>query len=151
MRQSILAIFLLSALGAQSGLAAEAPEASSQPSGPSYSQLYCSGFITRNSIPRSSFVLGSKESPHENRFAGGSILFLRGADLAPGSRYSLVRQIADPNREDSSPEQRSKLASLGGLYEDVGWRTVQWAESGTAVDSFDFSCGTAVPGDLVVP
>jgi len=130
------------------GLAA--PEAAPIP-GPTYSQIYCSGFITRAAVPRDSFVLGSKESPHEDRFQGRSTLFLRGPDLAVGNRYSLIRQIADPNREDSSPEQRKKLASLGDQYQDVGWLTVRSIIDGTAVATFDYSCTAAIQGDLVVP
>jgi hypothetical protein len=119
--------------------------------GPTYSQLYCSGFITRNAIARDAYILGSKESPHEDRFQGRSTLFLRGPNLAVGERYSLLRQVADPNSEDSSPEQRKKLASLGDLYADVGWVTVRDIIDGTAVATFDYSCTAAIQGDLVVP
>ncbi len=119
--------------------------------GPTYSQLYCSGFITRQAVPRDSFVLGSKESPHEDRFQGRSTLFLRGPDLAVGERYSLVRQIADPNPEDSSLEQRKQLAGLGDQYQDVGWVTVRSIINGTAIATFDYSCTATIQGDLVVP
>jgi hypothetical protein len=113
--------------------------------------MYCSGFLTRESIPRTNFVLGSKESPHEDRFPGRSQLFLGGPSLVEGQRYSLLRQIADPNREDSSPEQRKKLDRLGALYTEVGWVTVHRVEKGAAIASFDFSCETTTPGDIVVP
>jgi hypothetical protein len=119
--------------------------------GPNYSQLYCSGFITRSAIARDSYILGSKESPHEDRFQGRATLFLRGANFAVGERYSVVRQVADPNREDSSPDQRKKLATLGDLYADVGWLTVRSIIDGTAVATFDYSCTAAIQGDLVVP
>jgi hypothetical protein len=148
MKPLIVAMILLSAtLLAQPGPVSDVPDAS----GPAYSQIYCSGFITRDAISRDNFVLGSKESPHEDRFPGRSQIFLRGPALAKGERYSILRQVEDPNREDSSPEQRSKLARLGALYEDVGWVTVESIQNGTAVATFDFSCGTAIPGDIVVP
>jgi hypothetical protein len=151
MKQLFVAISLLSAtLLAQSGPSSGIAHGSAPGNGPSYSQTYCSGFITRHSISRASYVIGSKESPHEDRFQGRSLLFLHGA-LAAGQRYSLVRQIEDPNREDSSPEQRSKFAKLGALYEDVGWVTVKSVEKGATIATFDFSCDAAVPGDLVVP
>jgi hypothetical protein len=137
-------------VAAQTMPAPPAPEAAPIP-GPTYSQLYCAGFITRQAVPRDSFVLGSKESPHEDRFQGRSTLFLRGPNLAVGARYSLVRQIADPNPEDSSPEQRKKLASLGDQYQDVGWVTVHSVIDGTAVATFDYSCTATTQGDLVVP
>ena len=152
MKLRFTAIFLLStALWAQSGPNSGATGGSSQPSGPKYNQLYCSGFITRQAIPRSSFVMGAKESPHADRFSSRETLFLRGSDLAPGSRYSIVRQISDPNRQDSSPEERSRLAGLGDLYEDIGWVTVASVDHGTAIATFDYSCSTAVPGDILVP
>ena len=152
MKSLIVAITLLSAtLLAQSGPGPDIPPASSPANGPSYSQLYCAGFETREAIARTNFVLGSKESPHEDRFPGRSQLFLAGPGLAEGQRYSLLRQVEDPNREDSSPEQRRKLARLGALYEEIGWVTVHSVNKGSAIASFDFACSTAIPGDIVVP
>jgi hypothetical protein len=119
--------------------------------GPSYSQTYCSGFISHDPLPRTSYVLGSKESPHADRYGAGAVLFLRGPELAAGTRYSIVRQVFDPNRENSSGEEVKRLAELGGLYEDIGWVTVNSIENGTAVATFDFSCSAAVASDLIVP
>jgi hypothetical protein len=147
-------LLLSAALLAQPVVAQEMGEAAggaSQTQGPTYSQLYCSGFIAKKNVSRSSYVLGSKESPHEDRFQGRSMLFLRGPGLTMGERYSIVRQVADPNREDSSPHERGKLGALGGLYQDIGWVTVRSIENGTAIATFDFACGAAVPGDLIVP
>ncbi len=136
---------------AKGGQVGDPATASSQPSGPVYSQLYCSGFVTREAIPRSSLIMGSKESPNADRLSSRDTLFLRGRDLAPGNRYSIVRQVSDPNREDFTPEQRSRLDSLGDRYEDIGWLTVHTVENGTAIATFDFSCDAAIPGDILVP
>lgn len=104
MKKLIMAMTVLSAiLLAQSGFSADVPHVPPPANGPNYSQLYCSGFITRHAISRATFVLGSKESPQEDRFPGRSVLFLRGPGLIEGQRYSLLRQVEDPNREDSSP------------------------------------------------
>jgi hypothetical protein len=107
--------------------------------------------VTRQAVPRTNFVLGAKESPHEDQFSGRTQLFLGGPALVEGQRYSLLRQADDPNREDSAAEQRKKLARLGALYQEVGWVTVRSVEKGAAVATFDFSCDTAIPGDVVVP
>ncbi len=149
----LIAIFALlsGSLWAQSTSALDVPATSSKASGPSYSQLYCSGFITRQGLPRTNFVLASKEAPHEDQFSTHSIIFLAGPGLVEGERYSLVRQVEDPDREDSSPEQRKKLGKLGRLYQEIGWVTVHSVQKGAAIASFDFSCDTAVPGDIVVP
>ena len=152
MKPLILAVTLLSAtLWAQSGLKPDLPSTNSPANGPSYSQLHCSGFVTRESIPRTNYVLGAKESPHEDRFPGRTRLFLAGPGLVEGQRYSVLRQIRDPNIEDASPHERKNFARLGGIYEDIGWVTVRSIDQNAAVASFDFSCTTTVPGDLIVP
>jgi hypothetical protein len=149
----LIAIFALlsGSLWAQSSPALDVPAASSKSNGPSYSQLYCAGFITHQGLPRTNFVAASKEAPHEDQFSAGSILFLGGPGLAEGERYSLIRQVEDPDREDSSPLQRKRLGQLGKLYQEIGWVTVHSVQKGAAVASFDFACDTAVPGDIVVP
>ena len=71
--------------------------------------------------------------------------------MVEGQRYSILRQIADPDRETSSPEQRDRLEKLGALYEEIGWVTVHSVLHGATVASFDFSCDAALRGDIVVP
>jgi hypothetical protein len=152
MKPLIVAIALLSAtLVAQSAPSSDISSGSLPANGPSYSQRYCAGFVTHAALPRTNFILGSKESPQETSFSGRSVLMLAGPGLLEGERYSILRQIDDPNRETSTPEQRSKLAKLGALYEDIGWLTVHSVMKGATVASFDFSCDTAQRGDIIVP
>lgn len=153
MKSLIVAITLLSGtlLAQSAGQKLSDPPASSPAFVPSYSQLYCSGFVTRKAIPRTNFILGSKESPLADRFPGHAELFLGGPGLAEGERYSILRQILDPNRETSSPEQRDRFEKIGALYEEVGWVTVHSVMKGATVASFDFSCDAALRGDIIVP
>jgi hypothetical protein len=152
MKHLIAALTLLSGcMWAQSSTPFDIPTGASPANGPSYSQMYCSGFITREAIPRTNFVLGSKESPQEDRIPGRALMFLGGPALVEGQRYSLLRQVEDPNREDSSPEQRKKLGKLGALYQEVGWVTVRSVHKNASIASFDFSCEPATQGDIVVP
>ncbi len=137
--------------GAESGQKLTIPPGSAPAYSPSYSQLYCAGFVTRQSIPRTNYIVGSKESPLADRFPGHTTLFLGGPGLVEGERYSILRQIVDPNRETSSPEQRSRFEKLGALYQEVGWVTVHSIMKGTTVASFDFSCDGALRGDIIVP
>lgn len=148
---TLLSGTLLAQSGLQPGPGPTLPPGTSPAYTPSYSQLYCAGFITRQAIPRSNFVLGSKESPLADSFPGHTQLFLGGPGLVEGERYSILRQIADPDRETSSPEERDRLERLGALYEEVGWVTVHSILHGATVASFDFSCDAALRGDIVVP
>jgi len=149
----LIAIFALlsGSLWAQSSPALDVPATPSKSNGPSYSQLHCSGFITHKAVPHTNFVLASKEAPHQDQFAAHAIIFLGGPGLVEGDRYRVVREVEDLNREDSSPEQRKKLGKLGKLYQDIGWVTVHSVQQSTAIATFDFSCDTAVPGDVLVP
>jgi hypothetical protein len=160
MKYFIVAITLLSgAMLAQSAPQPDAlpgpnttlPPGSSPAYTPSYSQLYCSGFVTARAIPRTNFVLGSKDSPHADTFPGHTQLFLDGPGLVEGQRYSLLRQIKDPDRETSSPELRARFEKLGALYQELGWVTVHSVIQGVTVASFDFACDAALRGDIVVP
>lgn len=152
MKKLIVAVTILSAsLWAQSTPASPGRAAATKSNPPTYSQRYCAGFITRDKISRSNFVLGSKESPHEDRFQGRSELLLGGPGIVAGQRYTLLRQVSDVNLEDSSPDQRRRLAKLGNLYQDIGWVTVSSVGKDAAVARSDFSCEPAIPGDIVVP
>jgi hypothetical protein len=107
--------------------------------------------VSRHTLPHTNYVLGSKESPNESQYFAHSQLFLGGPLLVPGQRYSLLRQVEDPNREDSAIEQHKKLKHLGVLYQDIGWITVTSVEKSVSIATFEFACNTAIPGDLVVP
>ena len=152
MKRIVAFMALLSgSVWAQANSALDVPTHPSAANGPSYSQMYCSGFITRRSAPRTNFIVASKEAPHPDQFGGRTVLFLGGPGLEEGQRYSVIRQVEDPNREDSSPEQRKKLGKLGKLYQEIGWVTVRSARRNSTIATFDFSCDVAVPGDIVVP
>jgi hypothetical protein len=144
-----IAALLSGSLWAQTAL--EVPALATKSNGPSYSQQYCAGFISRHAVARTNYIVASKEAPHEDQYSARSVVFVGGPGLREGQRYSILRQSVDPNQEDSSPEQRSKLARLGRLYEEIGWMTVHSVQKGTGIATFDFACDTAVPGDIVVP
>ena len=151
MKTWILALTLFSGVLWAQQNALDVPTRSAPGNAPSYSQVYCAGFIAHAHLPRTNYVIGSKESPQEDRIPGRAMMFLGGPGLVEGERYSILRQVEDPNHEDSSPEQRQRLGKLGANYEEVGWVTVRAVDKGAAVASFDFACDTAVRGDIVVP
>ncbi|MDR3762846.1 MAG: hypothetical protein P4M01_01990 [Acidobacteriota bacterium] len=147
----LIAITLLitGSLWAQSTLSVPAKSVKSNP--PSTSQQYCAGFISHNAISRQNHIVASKDAPHEDEFAGGSVLFIAGPTLKEGERYSILRETKDPNREEFTPEISRKMARLGRLYQELGWVTVHNIAGKISIASFDFSCDAAVPGDIVVP
>jgi hypothetical protein len=152
MKHLMITVALLSGtLAAQSTSVATRPQGTSPAYGPNYSQRNCAGFVSRKPIAHVGVLVGSKDTPQEGQFIAHSKIFLQGKRLQEDQRYRLLREVLDPNQEESSPEQRAKLHNLGVLYQEVGWVTVKSIINGTAVASFDFACDTAIVGDIAVP
>src|SRR6185369_2516988 len=74
---------------------------------PSYSDLYCSGFISNQNISMKNTVSGGTASPSETIYGTGNQVFISGGGLAEGSRYSILRPLRDPNRYEPYKGQRA--------------------------------------------
>ncbi len=149
MKHLMIAIALLSAtLLAQSGPRSSGMfrPAPLRPTAPAIASSIAPASSPGKPIPRTNFVLGSKESPHEDRFPGRSPLFLGGPGLVEGERYSILRQIDDPNRENSSPEQRKQPSptSVPSTRMSAGSPCIR-SINGTSIATFDFSCDAGHP------
>ena len=149
-RLSIIAVLACGSLWAQSTPPAQS-SATTKSFVPGYTQMYCAGFVYHRTLSRKNFVAASKEAPHVDQFPLGETVFLAGPNLAAGERYSILREVVDPNKELSVPEQARHLRNLGHLYQEIGQVTVKSVLKGGAVAKITFSCDPAVPGDIVVP
>ena len=149
-RLAIIAVLACGSLWAQSTPPAQSP-AATKSFVPGYTQMYCAGFVYHRTLPRKNFVIASKEAPHVDQFPMGETVFLGGPNLKAGERYSIVREVVDPNIEMSSPEQAHRFKRLGHLYKEIGWVTVSSLQKDVAVAKIGFSCDPAVPGDILVP
>ena len=126
MNHLILAIALLSGtLVAQSANPSSLSPGSSPASGPSYSQQYCAGFVTHAAVPRTNYVLGSKESPNENSYPGRSLLFLGGPGLVAGIGIEYRRLV------HGSPHQphAGAVLEINGRIEDQSRHPSCWPSS----------------------
>jgi hypothetical protein len=118
---------------------------------PTYSDLYCSGFLTKQQIGRENYVIGGLNTPNQTQFAQGDILFLEGSGYQEGARYSVVREVVDPNRMPMFPEQRALMTEAGQPYAELGRVTITAIRGKTAIALVEFSCNAMVAGDLLVP
>jgi hypothetical protein len=118
---------------------------------PSYSDLYCSGFITNQTFPRTNYIVGGAQSPHEAEFRQGSIVYLEGSEYAEGARFSVLRALHDPNRRKAFDGQEAAVAKLGQAYAELGRVRVMGMRGKMAVAEVEFSCSTMGAGDIVVP
>ncbi len=118
---------------------------------PTYADMYCSGFITKQSLPAGNVVVGGLNTPDQTQFAQRDTVFLEGSGYQEGARYSIVRPLRDPNRMSIYPGQVATIAEAGQPYADLGHVRITELRGSTAVALVEFSCASIVPGDLAVP
>jgi hypothetical protein len=117
----------------------------------SESDLYCSGFITKEGVSKANYIGGGWSNPNAARFAAGEYIFIAGPALKQGELYSIVREMHDPDRYEFFRGQNKTVNSLGDVYAEVGRARVVGEGPGTTIAQVVFACESAVSGDYVVP
>src|SRR5579871_6289690 len=106
-KTGLLVLLLATAAWAQSGAdntAAEAPQGTSPTSNsfptervqtPTYSDLYCAGFISKQSLPDAHYVAGGLQTPTTTKFNRGDIVYLYGTGYTAGAEFEIIRALRD--------------------------------------------------------
>lgn len=118
---------------------------------PNYSDLYCAGFLTRQSISKTNMIAGGTYSPEQSQFVRGNTIFVNGGGMQEGSQYSVLRELHDPNRWEPFTGARKAVEETGQPYAELGRIRVVSLRGGTAVAEVEFSCQNMTIGDIVVP
>jgi hypothetical protein len=118
---------------------------------PTYADLYCAGFMTKQLPSGANFVGGGLQTPSATKYVDGDIVYLMGSGYQLGQQYSLVRELKDPNRYELFKGQHAMMKETGQAYEELGRVRVVDARSKTAIGQLEFTCDTVNPGDLAVP
>src|SRR5215472_17906366 len=66
---------------------------------PTPNDMYCSGFITTQALPETSYVAGGWNSPDQAHFAGATdyVYVYRASAFKAGDRLHIVRRVKNPN------------------------------------------------------
>jgi hypothetical protein len=118
---------------------------------PTYADVYCAGFINRQTLPDANFVAGGLDSPTSTKFVRGDIVFLKGSGYSAGAEYEIVRALRDINEYQMFPGQAKLLQATGQPYEEVGRVRIVDTRSKTAVAQVEYSCDPINPGDTLIP
>jgi len=137
-------------------LALSATGLSAQQKAPTTTQddIYCSGVITSESVPRDVYVITGEGSNVKNTFVEGDyVYFNKGANqgVKVGDVYSVVRAIEDPTQIEWTKWQFSILKKLGTLWSDAGRLRVVVAQGDVSIAQIQNSCGYVQRGDIVLP
>jgi hypothetical protein len=118
---------------------------------PTYADLYCAGFVTKQSVSENNFVSGGLQTPNTTKFVNGDVVYLSGSGYQAGQQYTIVRELRDLNRYEMFAGQFAMLKEMGQPYAEVGRVRIVDTRSKVAIGQVEFSCDPVNPGDLAVP
>ena len=158
-RSSLVALVLLSTFAvAQQQAAPPAAQAQQfstnlvqREESPTYSDLYCAGFLTHEGIGKTNLIAGGLNTPAQTQFTRGTLVYVGGGGLQEGQQYSVVRELHDPNRYEAFTGARAAVDAAGQPYAELGRIRVTGVRGGTAIADIEFSCQNMTVGDIVIP
>jgi len=118
---------------------------------PTYADLYCAGFISKQTLPDANFVAGGLQTPTTTKFKTGDMIYLEGRGYSAGAEYEVVRALRDVNEYETFPGQAKMLKQTGQPYEEVGRVKIIDTRSKVAIGQVEYSCDGINPGDTAIP
>jgi hypothetical protein len=162
-KTGLLVLLLAAAAWAQTGTEAStvagpegtAPSSNTFPTErvmtPTYADLYCAGFISKQKLPDANFVAGGLQTPQTSKFVRGDIVYLQGSGYTAGAEYEVVRALRDVDEYEMYPGQKRLVAQTGQPYGEIGRVRVVDTRSRMAIAQIEYSCDPINPGDTLVP
>jgi hypothetical protein len=118
---------------------------------PTAVDLSCAGFVTKQLVPNSNFVAGNLYTPIDTKASNGEVVYLAGKGYEVGQKYTVVRELRDPNRYEIFAGQHAMLKTMGQPYSELARVRVIDTRSKMAIAEIEMSCDPVNPGDFVVP
>lgn len=116
--------------------------------------MYCSGVVTTESMPRDTYLITGEGSSYKITFQEGDYVYInKGSSqgVKVGDQFSVIRRVKDPVDEEWTKWQFSILHAMGTVWQDEGRLRVVVTQPNTAVAQVQHSCEYMQRGDLVLP
>jgi len=113
--------------------------------------LACAGFVSKQLVPNSNFVAGDLYTPSDTKNSNGEVIYLAGKGYEVGQKYTVVRELHDPNRYEIFAGQHTLLKSMGQPYSELARVRIIDTRSKMAIAEVETSCDPVNPGDYVIP
>jgi len=118
---------------------------------PTYADIYCAGFISKQTLPDANYVAGGLETPFTTKFVRGDIVYMFGTGYSVGGEYEIIRALHDINKYEMYPGEAKVMKETGQPYEEVGRVKVIDMRSRAAIAQVEYSCDAMNPGDTAIP
>jgi hypothetical protein len=119
---------------------------------PTYADVYCAGFISKQTLPDANFVAGGLHTPGTTKFVKGDLVYLEGSGYTAGAQYEIVRALRDINEYEMYPGEKKTVKATGQPYEEVGRvRIIDTRTSHSVVAQIEYTCDPVNPGDTAIP
>ncbi|MGH9735760.1 MAG: hypothetical protein ACRD8A_14360 [Candidatus Acidiferrales bacterium] len=116
--------------------------------------LYCSGIVTSQNVPRSNYVITGQGSDHNITWSDGDYVYInRGASqgVKLGDEFSVVRPSVDGVPQEWTKWQYSILRKMGTVWQDEGRVTTVVVQPNVSIAKVSHSCSYLQRGDIVLP
>src|SRR5215470_15349549 len=70
---------------------------------PTEADLYCAGFINKQTLPDANYVIGGLQTPSTTKFTRGDMIYLRGTGYSTGAQFEIIRALRDVNEYEMYP------------------------------------------------
>ncbi|GAC1624705.1 MAG: hypothetical protein PVS2B2_16590 [Candidatus Acidiferrum sp.] len=121
---------------------------------PDTTAVYCSGFITDQSVPDTLRVISAEQSNYKVIFGTGDYIHInRGSSQGArvGDRLSVVRASSDPLQRTWFQWQTKLMKAMGTHYSDIGVVQIVNVQPNVSVAKVVFSCIPMWRGDILRP
>src|SRR5271170_6300207 len=138
------------ALSLSGGFAA----AQDSPAVPRSSDVYCSGMVTTESVPRDTYVITGEQSGYKITFDEGDYVYVnKGANqgVKVGDEFSIIRPVKDTIEIEWTKWQKAILNKMGTVYDDEGRVKVVVARPDVSIGQVEHSCDYLQRGDIALP
>jgi hypothetical protein len=118
---------------------------------PTYADLYCAGFISKQTLPDANYVMGGLQTPSTTKFTRGDMIYLQGSGYSAGAEYEVVRALRDVNEYEMYPGEKKLLKETGQPYQEVARIKIIDTRSKSAIAQIEYACDGVNPGDTAIP
>jgi hypothetical protein len=122
---------------------------------PTPTDLYCSGLITDQQVPKDLYVISGEDSRYKTTFREGDAIFInRGAEqgVKVGDEFEVVRPVRDMMATTVWFKYQIMLSRAMGIrYADIGRLRVLHVDPKTSTAEMDVTCDLMQRGDIVRP